>query len=205
LRAQELNGAHYILAEKEGNNEAKCKKLLKHNYIVTKAALGKIILVYKKVSELEKEVEHLSKLLCPFGKTGLKSKVQRQGCDGVDQSCDGKVDECAEDQVPPTIMLAQPVPKTPFADVKSAREFLERNINVMDDCAVEIDTEIVLDDDLFCSSCKFSVVASDKRCDGVFHATGIYHDSAYSKEEFVLPVLSKKKGPISIKCGFSKP
>jgi hypothetical protein len=205
LCAQEVNGAQYILTEKEAANKDATKHLIKANYIATKAALGKINLVYSKVSEIEKKVGDWSKLACPFGKTGLKNKLQRQGCDGIDQNCNGKVDECEEDQVHPTIKLTQPMPTTPFVDIKSARDFLEQSINVMDDCAAEIDVDIVLLDDPLCSSCNFSVLASDKRCDDVFHATGLYHAPAYSQQVFVLPVLSKKKGPLSIKCGFSNP
>ena len=100
--------------------------------------------MYREVIELKKEIKvRLSKLSCPFGKLGLMSKLQRQGCDGVDQNCDGRVDECAEDQVPPTIRLAQPMPTTPFADINSARDFLESHITVVDDCAAEIETDIV--------------------------------------------------------------
>jgi hypothetical protein len=187
------------------NNEEASKLLLRLNYIVSKAALGNISSVYREVIELKKEMKvRLSKLSCPFGKFGLMSKVQRQGCDGVDQNCDGRVDECAEDQVPPTIRLAQPMPTTPFADINSARDFLESHITVVDDCAAEIETDIVFLDGPLCSSCKFSVRASDRRCDAVFQATGIYHDSAYNEQVFAMPVLSKKKSALSIKCGFSK-
>jgi hypothetical protein len=194
------------LTEREVANDGASKFLLRQNYKVTKAVLGEVTAVYQEVIELNKEMGvRLSKLSCPFGKFGLKSKLQRQGCDGVDQNCDGKVDECAEDQVPPTITMTQPMPTTAFADVKSARDFLESHITVTDDCAAEIDTDIVLLDDPLCSSCKFAVRASDKRCYGGFQTTGLFHDSAYSELEFVLPVLSKKKkDALSIKCGFSQ-
>jgi hypothetical protein len=67
--------------------------------------------VRETVDEIKEDVE---RLLCPFGTEGLAQVVRGQGCDGVDQNCNGAVDECTEDQTPPEILLGA-VPCKPFS------------------------------------------------------------------------------------------
>ena len=87
--------------------------------------------------------EGVDKLLCPFGTTSLEQVSSHQGCDGVDQNCDGIVDDCIEDQSPPEITLDLAPPITPFSSVEKSFAFLEGNIKVTDDCSTELTVPLI--------------------------------------------------------------
>jgi hypothetical protein len=96
---------------------------------------------------------------CPFGLWGLNETILRQGCDGIDQNCDHVVDECAEDQVPPTIRLTQPPPTIPFLTVEEAGLFIDAYLVVSDDCAAALDIDVQDQ-----GAGTFAVTVSDPRC-----------------------------------------
>jgi hypothetical protein len=96
---------------------------------------------------------------CPFGRWGLNETVLRQGCDGIDQNCDHVIDECAEDQVPPTIRLTQPPPTIPFLTAEEAALFIDAYLVVSDDCAAALDIDVQDQ-----GGGTFAVTVSDPRC-----------------------------------------
>jgi hypothetical protein len=146
---------------------------------------------------LEEVNGKLDKLLCPFGNDGLNQTILRQGCDGIDQNCKDGVDECAEDQVFPTVRLTKSPPSTPFQSIDHARTFLDRFVDVSDDCAAVLDVEIDLTNGPDCTECVFEVTASDRRC-----VSEEESGAATSTETFILKVDST--GP-AITCGFFLP
>jgi hypothetical protein len=96
---------------------------------------------------------------CPFGLWGLNETVLRQGCDGIDQNCDHVIDECAEDQVPPTIRFTQPPPTIPFLTAEEAALFIDAYLVVSDDCAAALDIDVQDQ-----GGGTFAVTVSDPRC-----------------------------------------
>ncbi|KAG7365567.1 hypothetical protein IV203_038771 [Nitzschia inconspicua] len=109
--------------------------------------------------------QKLDELLCPF--EGVPEfTVLGQGCDTIDQNCNGVRDECAEDKVPPTIELKVPLPDTPFKSNIDALAFLSTNVIVSDDCAVKFQTDFQLltVSDVDCCDCEFQVTTEDERC-----------------------------------------
>lgn len=140
-------------------------------------------------------VEKLDQLLCPYGDDGLLQTILRQGCDGIDQNCNNVIDECAEDQVFPTVRLTKSPPSTPFQSIDHARTFLDHYVEVSDDCDAVLGVDIVLTNGPGCTVCEFEVTASDLRCVGEGGA-------ATSTETFILKVDST--GP-AITCGFFLP
>ena len=115
-------------------------------------------------AKLDQANQKLDEILCPFGPGGATFNALRQGCDGVDQDCNAVVDECAEDKVPPSLTLQTPIPDKPFKSTDEACRFLQENVIVSDDCAVEFVTEIGLPSDLSCCDCEFQVTTADARC-----------------------------------------
>jgi len=108
--------------------------------------------------------QKLDKLLCPFGPDGATFTALRQGCDGVDQDCNGVVDECSEDKVPPSLTLRTPIPDKSFRSTDEARQFLQENVIISDDCAAEFQTSFVLLSEPNCCDCEFQVTTADERC-----------------------------------------
>jgi hypothetical protein len=144
---------------------------------------------------VEEANEKLDKLLCPWGPSGVTFCVAGQGCDGHDQNCDSVVDECSEDNVPPTLTLTRPIPDTPFRNVADARQFLMESIVASDDCACNLDTTYTLQSGVDCCDCIFRVTTVDTRCFTTVAAT----PSATSSELFTIKVDSEAP---SITCGF---
>jgi hypothetical protein len=138
-------------------------------------------------------------LLCPFGTEGLEVTRLKQGCDGIDQDCDCIVDECEEDQIPPTIRLTKRPPAKPFKSIEEARKFLEHNLEVTDDCAVDLDDDISnpLDEDACTKECTFTVSVIDERCDGA-------PDSGASSATKTFDFIVDRNAPV-ISCGFFAP
>lgn len=148
----------------------------------------------KAIQKLDEANEKLDKLLCPFGNNGPDFTVLRQGCDSVDQNCNGVVDECAEDNVPPSIALNHHLPDIPFKSIEDAREYLINNVIVSDDCAVQFQTTVVLESDRNCCDCQFRVTAADETC-----AEDNQPGNAVTSKSFVLKVDST--APV-VTCGF---
>jgi hypothetical protein len=153
------------------------------------------------ITELIKEAnDKLDRLLCPFRIEPLPLfVVLGQGCDGVDQNCNNRTDECVEDNVPPSIMLKHPIPTTAFQSIGAARIFLEDNLEVSDDCAANLVTDISLMDDAACNNCTFAVTVNDQRC---IIKPDNERGLATGSRIFVLPVDSI---PPVIACGFFTP
>jgi len=105
-------------------------------------------------------------------------------------------DECEEDQVPPSIKLKMQPPEKPFKSIEEARQFLENNLDVSDDCAVDLETTIVdpVDANTCTKRCAFRVTAVDRRCISV-QPPG----SSSATQTFELAV--DRNGP-AISCGF---
>lgn len=142
----------------------------------------------------------VSRLLCPWEN---ESKplfiVIGQGCDGKDQDCNNRTDECAEDRVPPTIMLKHPIPEIPFRSILAARTFLEENIDVEDDCAANIKVKVELVSDKACTNCTFAVTATDQRC--IKEPVGERGEPVGTRQ-FDIKV---DRSPPIISCGFFTP
>jgi hypothetical protein len=135
----------------------------------------------------------LDEILCPWGPGGSTFTVLRQGCDATDQNCDGEVDECAEDKVPPSLTLHTTIPDKSFKSTDEAFQFLQENLIVSDDCAVEFVTQIELPSDPSCCNCEFKVTTADVRCAIIIPST------ATATKSFILKV--DRAGPV-INCGF---
>jgi len=142
--------------------------------------------------DLKEANEKLDKLLCPWGNEGPDFTVIGAGCDGIDQDCNGKVDDCNEDNVAPSIELKNCTPVLPFKSIEEAIAYLTANIQVTDDCATDISTSITLLSELNCCECTFQVTATDQRCTG-------QNPMANASKNFILKVDSK--APV-ITCGF---
>ncbi len=137
--------------------------------------------------KIDQVIQKLDTILCPFGTTGLNFSVLGQGCDAVDQNCNKVFDECEEDQVP----------EKPFRSIDAALTFLKSSIEVWDDCAAKLLSDIKLNDAQNCTECKFSVNVSDERCVGQTPS-----GAATSSRDFVLIVDSV---PPVITCSFFTP
>jgi len=57
-----------------------------------------------------------------------------EGCDGRDNDCNGQVDDCTEDTVPPQINLAANT-CTAFKDINDVTQFLMNSLVLTDDCS----------------------------------------------------------------------
>ena len=115
-------------------------------------------------AKLDQANQKLDKLLCPFGPDGATFTALRQGCDGVDQDCNGVVDECSEDKVSPSLTLRTPIPDKSFRSTNEALQFLQENVIISDDCAAEFQTSFVLLSEPNCCDCEFQVTTADERC-----------------------------------------
>ena len=144
-------------------------------------------------AKLDQANQKLDDLLCPFGPDGAAFNALRQGCDAVDQDCNGVVDECAEDKVPPSLTLQTPIPDKPFKSTDEALQFLQENVIVSDDCAVEFGTAFELLSEPSCCDCEFQVTTVDARC--INENT----PGATANRKFIVKVDSA--APV-INCGF---
>ena len=86
----------------------------------------------------EENQKYLEFLSCRFGEN--PPVFVGAGCDGLDNDCDSdilngiiRVDECDEDQVPPTLELSKDPPATFFSQEEGVAWFME-NTAVSDDC-----------------------------------------------------------------------
>ena len=155
---------------------------------------GAVAMVQEGIEEVQEAVamvqEGINMLLCPFGTTGLDRVSRGQGCDGVDQDCDGVVDECIEDQTALEICLNKDPPK-PFRSVEEAVAFLESNLKVTDDCSVQFSPPniVLLSEDKKECEAIFSVTVTDLRCPD--------NPTATTTETFLLPAFFKKGASLS--------
>lgn len=87
----------------------------------------------------------------------------RQGCDAIDNDCNGQIDECAEDTVPPVIALPSRLPMHPFSSVQEAIHFMETYLSITDDCVpnLRVTIEVVSHTP---HSAVLQVTAQDPRC-----------------------------------------
>jgi hypothetical protein len=168
-------------------------------------AFGYTRSTFKNVGVLNEKVDSL---LCPFRNENdtvpIDVVVQGQGCDGIDQNCDHLVDDCSEDKVPPTISLKKHIPEKPFRSIVAAKDWLNENIVVTDDCAAVLDFEITSLNNVVCKQCNFTVRAFDTRCDGRAAISsrvgdGDTNGKPSSTKLFELPVDSEDP---EISCGF---
>ena len=100
-----------------------------------------------KIDQIDKVVDenqlYLQFIACRYEE---QVKFLGNGCDGIDNDCDSvivaeigdgspnvQVDECDEDQIPPTITLAREIPAT-FLSLDEAKEWFEKNVIASDDC-----------------------------------------------------------------------
>jgi hypothetical protein len=148
----------------------------------------------------------LDKLLCPFGNGGPPFTVLRQGCDTTDQDCNGVVDECAEDKVPPSLTLQTAIPDKPFKSTNEAHQFLQEHLIVSDDCAVEFVTDIVLLSDASCCNCEFKVTTADVRCASSTPSTATATTNFIVKVDIAGPVINCgffiQQDPFHVSVGF---
>lgn len=105
-----------------------------------------------------------------------------QGCNGVDDNCDGVIDDCTEDLSPPDITMKESVLTSSYKDTENiihenilfveepafgsfdnAKNFLIDNIKAEDDCAGGLDIEISGPHGS-CENAMLIVNASDPRC-----------------------------------------
>ncbi|KAL3781568.1 hypothetical protein ACHAW5_002577 [Stephanodiscus triporus] len=151
-------------------------------------------------AKLDQANAKLDDLLCPFGPEGATFTALRQGCDAIDQNCDGVVDECTEDKVPPSLTLRTPIPDKSFKSTDEARQFLQENVIASDDCAAEFQTEIQLQNGPDCCDCVFRVRTADVRCGATADRTFIV------KVDSDAPVIScgffVQQDPIHVLGGF---
>jgi exonuclease VII small subunit len=146
--------------------------------------------------KLDRTIDLLNDILCPFKKNGVDFTVLGQGCDGEDQDCNQKVDECDEDKVPPTITLTQKPPEI-FKSIEEATMFLEEYLDASDDCAAVLDVSIEPPADPACCECTFRVTVADRRCS--LEGT----EASTVTETFILNVAARN--PPIVTCGFFSP
>jgi hypothetical protein len=146
--------------------------------------------------EIQATYENTLLLLCPFGTTGLDNVVRGQGCDNIDQNCDGIYDDCIEDQTPPEISLKATSTKV-FTTQEEAKAFLEANLEVVDDCSKNLTTPLVnfLSVDAATAEGTFEVTVQDLRCPD--------NDAASTTVETF--VIGLDDAPPVVTCGFSIP
>jgi hypothetical protein len=135
-------------------------------------------------------------LLCPFGTTGLDNVFRGQGCDNIDQNCDGIYDDCIEDQTPPEISL-KATPTKVFTTEEEAKAFLKANLQAVDDCSQNLTTPLInfLSIDTATAEGTFEVTVQDLRCPD-------NNATSTTVETFV---LAMDVTPPIVDCGFSIP
>ena len=107
------------------------------------------------------------------------SGTKHVGCDGIDQNRDGSIDDCEEDDIPPSLSIHSvplfsnprfpeiPVIKKPvFSTVKNAEDFLLKNLVASDDCAADLNLDIS-SPSASCDTTLFEVTVTDPRCAAV--------------------------------------
>lgn len=102
------------------------------------------------------------------------------GCDGQDNNCDGEIDECGEDVVPPTISFKDglsveavvngdgvtTITSPVFKTVQEAASYLESVVEAEDDCALGLQVEVKPPSlGAQCENTEFKVAVTDPRCD----------------------------------------
>jgi len=158
-----------------------------------------IIANYKNsgVCALRRVTDKLDDILCPFGTEGPDFISLGQGCDNVDQNCNGIVDECAEDLIPPIIRLTKKAPSAPFKSIAEARKFLEHNLKVTDDCAVDLEIQITDPPDPCTKDCVFAVFVFNPHCIDV--------PSPGEAQEFKNFAFAVDRNVPIVNCGFFTP
>jgi hypothetical protein len=126
----------------------------------------------------------------------------RGGCDGIDNDCDSEilddivlVDECDEDQIPPTITLAKDPPAT-FASQDEAVGWFNDNTVASDDCAPSSRLmKSIVDEGV---EGQVTIKVEDTRCAFLDENTG----EATATEIFSFVVDGTAP---TVSCGFDKP
>jgi len=107
--------------------------------------------------------------------------VKHQGCNGIDENCDGIIDDCTEDRSPPTISLndistlsyyhrhdgVTVIDSPAFSSITDAQEYLLGVLKVEDDCANNLSVEVSPALQAGCVNTVFTVNVTDPRCAGV--------------------------------------
>ena len=101
------------------------------------------------------------------------------GCDGVDNDCDGEIDECDEDQIPPKLSFKDGLAvdasedddglvtiNTPtFSSINDAQSYLASILVAEDDCMVDLPLSVKPPNiGASCQSTKFEVTATSNQC-----------------------------------------
>ena len=104
--------------------------------------------------------------------------VQLQGCNGFDENCDGRVDDCSEDRTPPVISFKESfnelayerddgiivIREPAFDSLERARKWLNSVIQAEDDCARDLHIAVAKPPASNCASTVFTVTVTDPRC-----------------------------------------
>ena len=104
--------------------------------------------------------------------------IKNQGCNGIDENCDGIIDDCSEDGSPPIIhfkdglsaSIHEPfdgitiIEGVSFTSINDAYHFLKGNIVAEDDCSNDLSIEVSFPAVENCSKTVFTVTAYDNRC-----------------------------------------
>ena len=118
------------------------------------------------------------------------------GCDGKDQNCDKKADDCDEDRTKPILLLkSEFLPKTPFRSDADAIRYLKDGVIASDDCSSNLTVNVTKDEDNSNSTLSTYVVsASDPRCEG---------SSEFATESKSFTMKVDTEDPV-VTCGFSE-
>jgi len=127
--------------------------------------------------------------------------TEHMGCDGVDQNSDGVIDDCEEDNVPPSLSIESlplfsnprfpqiPFLKNPvFSTINDAKDFLLKHLVAYDDCATELDLN-VSSPFASCDGTLFEATVTDTRC-GTINPTQTLTKSFLLHVDDEAPVLS---------------
>jgi len=135
-----------------------------------------------------------------------------QGCDTMDNNCNSdilvnpqkkRVDECAEDQVPPTLTIRKEVPPVGFTSYEEARQFFEDNVEASDDCVSNLEVEI---SDILGGPRSFEITvrAFDPVCSVIGPPNYLEGEKLAAFETIrTFEFIIDGTGP-TIKCGFDK-
>lgn len=121
------------------------------------------------------------------------------GCDGIDQNCNGAIDDCDEDRSKPKIIFDKAaMPTEPFRSHDDAMDFLECHVNVEDDCSTTLDYDIERIPEKATDGITsiYRVTAVDTRCNAT--------ESNYAESTMDIEVMVDENAP-TISCGFAIP